>query len=153
MVMSELQSLDELVSNQAHAAVEYSAQIVGVTLDYSEASVEQVEEILGKLYDAIPKGMSNSIVKKCPVPQEILDKVSMSMGCYIGEVMKRQWGGKWKQGSSLHVAQKLLTLETSGVDVWPHAKAGKRLTNGPEDSVWFYFLALKDHIRTNYGAA
>jgi hypothetical protein len=153
MVMSKIQSLDELMRNQAQVAVEFSAQVFGVTLDYSEASIEQVEKILGKLYDSIPKETSDSIVKKSPTPQEILNKVSMAMGGYIGEVLKRQWGGKWKQNSPLKPDQKLLTLETVGIDVWPHMKVEKRLTNGPEDNVWFYFRALKDHIQKRYDMA
>jgi hypothetical protein len=153
MVMSEIQSLDELMRDQAQFAVEYSAQVFGVTLDYSEASIEQVEKMLGKLYDAIPKGTGDSIVKKSPTPQEILNKVSMSVGGYIGEVMKRQWGGKWKQNSPLRPDQELLTLEIVGIDVWPHMKVGKRLTNGPEDDVWFYFRALKDHIQKRHDVA
>jgi len=151
--MSEMQTLDELMSDQAQVAVKYAAQVCGVTLDYSEASIQQVEQMLSKLYDAVPKEPDDPVGRKSLTKSDILQKISTAMGGYIGEVIKRQWGGKWKRHSPIYPEQELLTLETVGIDIWPHMKVEKRLTNGPEDDVWFYFLALKDHIHKRYDVA
>jgi hypothetical protein len=67
-------------------------------------------------------------------------------GAYIGEVIKRKWGGRWKLKSKMYGDQKVLTFETGDHDLWPHFKVGKRLTSGPEDNVWHYFQILRKEL-------
>jgi len=147
-----MKTLDDLMSAQAQLAVGLAAKVFRVTLDYSESSIQEVEKVLSKLHEAIPKGPDDSRVKYALSTPEVLQEVSTSMGAYIGEVIKREWGGKWKEGSRIYPDQKLLTLETVGMDIWPHMKVAKRSKNGPEDDVWFYFLGFKEHIQKKYDA-
>jgi len=71
--------------------------------------------------------------------------MAMILGGYVGEVMKRNWCGHWKQESKAFPGRRVFTLEfASGGDVWPHLKVGKRLTKGPGDNVWHYFQTLRE---------
>jgi hypothetical protein len=136
--VSEIQSVDQALSEAARSGVEFASQVFGVTLDYSEASIEKVESILSKIYDAAPKTASK--------PEEF-QKIGFVFGGYIGEVIKRHFGGRWKMETSLYPGQKILTFEISGRDLWPQMKVGKRLENGPEDNVWFYYQFLREQFQ------
>jgi hypothetical protein len=129
-----IQSVDQALSEAAKSGVEFASQVFGVTLDYSEASIEKVEGILSKLHDAAPKAV--------PRPKEF-HKIGFVFGGYIAEVIKRHFGGRWKMECSLYPGQKILTFETSSFDLWPQMKVEKRVENGPEDNVWFYYQSLR----------
>jgi hypothetical protein len=145
--MSDIQSVDQALSEAAQSGVEYASQTFGVTLDYSEASIQQVEGILSRIYDSIPRGFLAKLTKKAPTPKD-LERIGFMFGGYIGEVIKRHFGGRWKMESSLYQGQKVLTFElVGGGELWPQMKVGKRLQNGPEDNVWHYYQVLRQRFQ------
>jgi len=135
-VAAKINSLDQAMSAAAESAVEQAASF-GYTLDYSETSIRSVEVILAALHDSIGRDSP---------PEKEIDRMATMFGAYIGEVIKRKWGGKWKLESAMHPNQKVLTFETGTIDLWPQFKVGKRLTNGPEDNVWHYFQILRKDL-------
>ena len=120
------------MSGGAASAVEFAAD-AGIKLDYSLASIKVVEQQLAGLHSQIPA--------KSPSAQEIR-RMSLMFGAYMGEVLKRNYGGSWSKKSALHPGQDILTFHVRGKEVWPHIKAEKRIIDGPEDNVWFYFQTL-----------
>ena len=142
--MSESESVNETMSEAANSCVEYARQSFGITLDYSDASIEKVESMLSRIYLTIPRGFWSKITKKAPPPPKKLEQISLMFGGYIAEVIKRQFGGTWKMESALYPGQTLLTFQAgAGGDMWPHLKVGMRLENGPVDSVWSYYRFLR----------
>jgi hypothetical protein len=141
-------TVQDMMVAYAEDAVGYAQQKFSVTLDYSEKSIEQVELILGTLHDSIPKTFFRKLVRKYPNKQEV-DQLCKMLGGYVGEVMRRHWGGEWKMESKAFPGQQVITLHVNdGGDVWPHFKAGKRIINGPEDNVLHYFQILKqEYVR------
>jgi hypothetical protein len=142
--LSSTPNVDDMMAAYATDGVEYAANTHGVELDYSEASVERVEALLAKLFDSRPKGFVGRLLGKGPSPEQI-DLLAKAIGGYVGEVMRRNWGGRWKLESAAFPGQAVITLElANGADVWPHFKVGKRLTNGPEDNVLHYFRVMRE---------
>jgi hypothetical protein len=132
-----------MMAAYATNGVEYCKSRFDLDLDYSESSVEFVEAALGALHEQIPRGFVSKIFRRGP-PPEVIDQLAKMLGGYVGEVMRRQWGGTWKSGSGAFPGALVYTLEIPGKgDVWPHLKAGKRIVNGPEDNVWHYYQLLK----------
>ena len=129
----------------AEDGVEYAQQTFGVTLDYSEQSVHVVEDILAELHEAAkPKGFIAKLLKQ-GVSEEITDQLGKMLGGYVGEVMRKEWGGEWTLETNAFPGEQVITLQlATGEDVWPHFKVGKRILNGPEDDVWSYFQRLKE---------
>lgn len=129
----------------AQDGVEYAQQTFGGTLDYSEQSVRVVEDILAELHEASkPKGFIAKLLKQGP-SEETINKLGKMLGGYVGEVMRKEWGGEWTLGSDAFPGEQVITLQlATGEDVWPHFKVGKRILNGPEDDVWSYFQLLKE---------
>ncbi len=136
-------TVQDMMVAYAEDGIDYAQQTFGVTLEYSQESVQLVEEMLAKLHeDAAQKGFFARLIKKTPSDESIHHLAKM-LGGYVGEVMRRHWGGEWKLESEAFPGEEVITLQLNGGDVWPHFKAGKRIVDGPEDNVWAYFQVLE----------
>jgi hypothetical protein len=121
-------------------AVSHAATL-GKDLDYTEASLAEVEEILGVLERDSPKGMRR-LFKKAPSQEEI-ETVCKMYGGYIGEVMRFEWGdGDWLIPEDGPFAGALV-LNYGGSMTSPPAKVFTRLADGPGDDVYYYYQVLK----------
>jgi hypothetical protein len=144
--MADTPTADDMMAAYAQDAVDFAKAQFQIDLDFSEASVEKVEAILGQLHGTLPKGFMGKLFGKKPSLEQIR-QMGMVLGGYVGEVMRREWGGRWKMESDAFPGQKVATLQIGGTDLWPHFKAGKRIQNGPEDNVWHYFQLIKEENR------
>ena len=66
-------------------------------------------------------------------------KVAKMYGGYVGEVFRKSGGGEWFLDEEIMPGLAIPGLQKEDHRIWPPAKVGKRLTNGPEDNVWHYF--------------
>jgi hypothetical protein len=112
--------------------VDLAARNFGVTLDRSEASVKDVEQILGRLHDEMASAKP---------PEDAIWTFAKAFGSYIGEVLRQHHGGEW--GMVSMGGQSFPGLrQASGALCWPWGKAHKRLVDGPDDNVWHYYSVL-----------
>jgi hypothetical protein len=122
----------EIAVAYAHDAVDIAARNFGIALDWSEASVRQVEEILNRLHDEMANAQPS---------EDAVWAFAKAFGSYVGEVIRRRHGGTW--GMIRMEEQSFPGLEqTGGALCWPWSKAHKRLVHGPEDNVWHYYCIL-----------
>jgi hypothetical protein len=140
--MEQQPTLNDMMNAYALDAVDYAREKFQVELDFSEASIQQVEKILGQLHESLPKGLMSKLLKKQPSEQE-MDALTKMFGGYIAGVMQRLYGGDWKAESQAFPGQEVLTFEVKGRDLWPQFKVGKRIMNGAEDNVWHYYQVVK----------
>jgi hypothetical protein len=113
-------------------AVSIAKEHHGVTLDYSPASVEQVEAILGKLHDEYKRRGTT----------EGQRGLALAFGVYIGEVIRKQTGeGFWKQDHPV-AGEGSMPLHWKGHDSFPVAWCLKRLANGEADNVWHKYQMI-----------
>jgi hypothetical protein len=128
----------------AQDAVDHAKSSSDITLDYSPESIRRVEEVLERLYAALPRGWLGRMFGKGPSAQDIW-KVSKMYGGYVGEVVRRAAGGEWDIDTEIVRGQDTLSLRKGNKRIWPPSKVNKRLVNGPEDNVWHYTqVILKD---------
>jgi hypothetical protein len=102
-------------------------------LDYSEQSVQTLEEMIERQFVDWRPWRSGKVAKK-NLP------VASLVGAYLGEVMIRNIGSRWGWMPEFDVAAVQLP---SGTWTSPPAKAQKRFVNGKEDDLVFYYEALK----------
>jgi hypothetical protein len=134
----------DMMAAYAEDAVDHAQSAVGIALDYSPESIRNVEAVLEKLHAALPKGFLGRLFGKGPSADD-LDRVSKMYGGYVGEVIRRAGGGEWVFDTEIMPGQKVICLTKGDTKIWPPAKVYKRLTNGPEDSVWHYSqVIMKD---------
>ena len=106
-------------------------RVMGVQLDFSEASVQALE------------GMLENLHREMALPsEEQIRSEALTFGCYLGEAMLR--GGLAAKGYAwdLTEGEPILNKE-GGWQMAPVSKVYKRLLNGAEDNVYsFYTVGL-----------
>jgi hypothetical protein len=96
-------------------------------LDYSPASLETLEEFIAARFD--PPGSSY-----------VGEALPIGVGCYVGEVVVRNLGGRWQPDGAPVVVDVGGRIKRT----YPVQKAHKRFDNGPEDNLaWFYKVVAK----------
>ncbi|HEX3044972.1 MAG TPA: hypothetical protein VHY08_09455, partial [Bacillota bacterium] len=80
------QKLHEDMQLLARKVVEQAKECFDVTLDYSEESLVDMNQILSYLYEA-------NVIE--PLPENDRARTTMIFGAYLGEVFRRNIGGDW----------------------------------------------------------
>jgi hypothetical protein len=120
--LSQIEWLSELWRKKAKS-------IFGVDLDYSAESIARLEEM---------------ITKGWPEPPNLLDPLVEGLGSYLGETIRRLHGGEWR-----HTEEHGFFLDGLGgrdIQIFPMARARKRLLKGSDESVDYYYLVLKEQF-------
>jgi hypothetical protein len=135
--MSEHDSVDAMASFYAERAVALAREFQ-TQLDYSENSVMEVETILAALSQDLPvsKPSDDDVSEICKV-----------WGSYLGEVVRRRFGGKWSIETYPGKQFATLTLNTNGNKLFPSIKVHRRLTEGDGDNVWNFYRMVKDKLQ------
>jgi len=129
-------SVDAMVNSYAEQAValarEFNAQ-----LDYSENSLMEVEAVLAQLAREMPgsKPSSDEVSEICKV-----------WGSYVGEVVRRRFGGEWSIETYPGKQFATLTLNVNGNKLFPSIKVHRRLTVGEGDNVWEFYRMAKTKL-------
>jgi hypothetical protein len=124
-----------------------SARALEIELDYSEESLKQVENILERLDAPTPR---SAAARAEPTDAETEDLCKV-WGGYLGEVVRRRWGGEWvlenyPGGNVLTVA-----LSVPGGTVFPSMKIYRRLSQGAAENVWTFYCMMRDRFRAKPG--
>lgn len=110
-----------------------AAEISGAALDFSVASINAVDNII--------EDMRND---GCTPDQ--IGETLFGFGCYVGEVIIRNAGGKWIDVADSPIVTALgcpLIIQIGEEDYCnPIGKVFKRLENGEVDSLQFFYQVL-----------
>ena len=122
------------------AAQQHAKNVYSTELDFSERSIADVDLILGRLAEMLPRGRFQKLFKKQPAPEQIAG-IALMYGIYLGEVLRRKLGGEWRmepfEGSKA-VALRL----PSGTVVFPASQTYRRLRNPEEYGVEEFFRKI-----------
>jgi hypothetical protein len=107
-----------------------AAEISGVDLDYSVASLKAVDEIV--------EGLRQD---GCTADQ--IGETLFGFGCYVGEVFVRHAGGKWRNAAETSMAKFAgfpLVIELGKESLCnPIGKVFKRRENGEADGLPYFY--------------
>ena len=139
-----------MMQSYAEEAVRMARQF-NVELDYTEQSLEQVEQLLGQLHDELQNG--NMIDSAAPpqLDQQNVDEMSRIWGGYLGEVVRRRFGGEWTIEKYPAGDFLIVTLNVNGAKVFPAMKIHKRLTNGAADDLLLFYRNVRDRLEAKPG--
>jgi hypothetical protein len=131
-------SVESMVQAYSQAAVELAREFKAA-LDYTENSVMEVEVILAQFAQDLASGKP---------PAEEMDEMCKLWGCYLGEVVRRRFGGEW--GIETYPGKQFatLTLNVAGNKLFPSIKVHRRLTEGANDNVWTFYKMVKTKLET-----
>ena len=134
--MESHETVEAMVSAYAEQAVtiarEFNAQ-----LDYSENSLMELEAILAQLSHDMPSGPSSS--------DEVGEMCKM-WGSYLGEVVRRRFGGEWSVETYPGKQFATLTLNVNGNKLFPSVKIHRRLSEGDADNIWTFYRMVSSRL-------
>ena len=115
----------------------------GRTLDYSEASVSVLEELL-RVSDPLLAGENFPDVQR--------NLITFYNGCYLGEVIARNLGGAWRFEENWFDASLVIPFGAGGLQVFPFQKLHRRLTEGKEaQDLAAYYEGVKAKLAESPG--
>jgi hypothetical protein len=109
------------------------AQAAGVALDYTPESIEALET---RLLEPLHLKRATGAVGDNEVRERALE-----FGAYIGEVLRRKYGGVWALDHAVG-GPNSYPIEWRGGASFPVGWCGKRILNGDEDNVWHKYQVL-----------
>jgi hypothetical protein len=117
----------------ANDAVSFARDQYEIVLDYSEESLDKIENILDALYQELQTKAPDEVSEQGLSKDDFVHIVSHLFGGYVGETMRKRFGGEWKL--DLRVSDvALVCLEIGTTVVFPPSKVFKRLTDGSGDN-------------------
>ncbi len=121
-----------MLLSQAQLAVQNARIKWSEALDFTPDSLDAMERMLGRMHNlathAAPGGG--------PSEYQIASAATL-WGVYIGEVIRRHYGGQWSMGDD-----NVLALAVGETQAFPIAKARKRIVDGPTENVRYYFSSI-----------
>ena len=138
----------EMAAEFATAAVDLAREM-HIKLDFSEKSLQHLEQILAQLHDDMHAG--STPVRSLDEPHEAptatdMAELSKLWGSYFGEVVRRRWGGEWTIESHPRGGFSTLTLTVGGHKLFPSMKVYRRLMEGADDNLWDFYQQVRPKL-------
>ena len=136
-------NLADMMEQYARDAVRLAPEF-GLTLDYSEVSLQMLESILDKIAAGFPSsyGESNSEDSR----QKQLDSAARIWGGYFGETIRRLWGGEWGVETYPGTIAPVISIDIGGAKLFPVMKIYRRLTKGQDENVWRFYQIVRGRV-------
>lgn len=125
----------ENVEELADTFVRIAAQQGDGDFDYSIDSIAWLDHVLGGFHAEGNKS-------------EDMQGAILVASCYLGEVIRRHAGGEWLDGETADVPDVMrfpLMMRLGETIMVPFSKVWKRIENGAEDDLSFYFDTMVKH--------
>jgi hypothetical protein len=129
----------------ANSAVEHARKCWSTELDFSSRSIEDVELILARMHDSIPRKIHEKLYKRGPTPEQMAT-LSIAYGAYLGEVIRREFGGTWSK-EEVNGEPAIALVFTLHAKIFPPAMVWKRLNHGDQDNVLRFYQLLCEKLK------
>lgn len=133
--MNEAEPIAALMQGYAQDAVDYVRSRLQAELDYSPGSIQTLEKILEQYH----RTASKDTTRLAPATIDLVCKI---YGAYIGEVIRRNYGGRWERDPQSSPGREVMSLRKGYAQTCPSAKVNQRILHGHEESVWYYYQFL-----------
>jgi len=128
--IEEKNNQDSPFSKAAKACIEITKNSFNETLDYDVKSIKKLDSII-----------EDGWGRNKPV---MMDNVVSMFGSFLGESIIKLHGGKWESVKGIGWA-----VNISGLKIFPFNKVKKRIRDGKEDSITFFYDATLATLEKN----
>ena len=149
--MAEKQEIAGMMQGYAEQAVAMARELA-IELDYSESSLQRVEGLLGKLHDELNQWPTGKSSPESQPAQPQLDEMARIWGGYLGEVVRRRFGGEWTIESYPGGDFLIVALNVGGSRLFPSMKVHKRLSDGASENLWSFYEMMREKLLAKPGA-
>lgn len=136
-------TISEMMEEYAAEAVRMASEF-SVKLDYSESSLESLEQILAQVSAQLP-GIALTQSNSNSLQQEI-ENAARVWGGYLGETIRRLWGGEWDVETYPGTTAPVVSVDVGGAKVFPIMKVYRRLSQGEAENVWRFYHVIREKI-------
>ena len=151
--MANAKSFDDKMAVIAQEAVTIARDRHRITLDFSENSVKELENLLAQIHTRLPKPDDPQRPSN-----EWITSIAVTFGAYFGEIIRKNLGGHWlpqnphlitvhSDGRTTEGPGSLPVLNVQGNILTPCRKVLKRILEGPGDNVAYFYKVSSDLIR------
>jgi len=127
-------SIGDMMEAAAGTAVVEAERGQGFALDYSEASVAYLDPILAHV--------------ALQTTEMDVERETKLWGAYLGETVRRLYGGSWEFTQYPGSATAVPTLLVRGTHLYPLMKIYRRLTLGDGERVDAFFTLVKQKLES-----
>ena len=139
-------TIQEMMEGYAADAVRLAPDF-DIELDYSEASLQKLEEILERIAEDVPRVATPATQSAKDPAQQRLDATSRVWGGYFGETIRRLWGGEWGVETYPGTVAPVISVDVGGgAKIFPVMKIYRRLTQGEGENVWEFYQMVREKI-------
>lgn len=124
-------TVDEQMLTDALAAQKFTRKFFVAELDFSEASVAELDAQSEAARYALRGGLT----------PENIDKLTNLWGSYLGELLRRHASGEWTMIETESGSRPAILL--NGATIFPHDTIRARLEKGPESSIKKFFESVR----------
>ncbi len=122
----------EIQSQLCELAEQIARDNFGIGLDYSIASIQQVESILAAVHNEYVRTQS----------EDGLQGIALEFAAYIVTVIEKHFGvGDWHRDHAT-IGPDSFPFQWRGATIFPYGWCFNRIIDGPEDDIWVKFNAL-----------
>jgi hypothetical protein len=130
------ESIEAMAGSYAQLAVEMGREF-DAALDFSENSIMELETILGQC--------AHHVRKDRPSDEDLVE-LCKTWGCYLGEVVRRRYGGEWSIETYPGKQFATLTLSIAGNKMYPSIKVHRRIAQNEGENVWTFYKMVKQRL-------
>ena len=123
--------LGAMMEGYAHAAIEVARSEFRQTLDFTEDSINALDEILVLLGES---------------PEIDLDYESRLWGSYLGEVLRQRYAGTWEMTQYPGAEHAAPAVDVRGSRLFPLMKVYRRLTIGEEEDLPSFYSMVTERL-------
>ncbi|MCB1188392.1 hypothetical protein KDL29_14610 [bacterium] len=113
----------------------------GAMIDFSPASLPELDRVLATIYRDIPRGLIAKMRGKL-LSEEQIYGMAMQWGAYLGEVLRLHHGFSWTVRHSVDDFDEGEYMFRDSLYIAPLSKVFKRLADGPADDIKSYYYML-----------
>lgn len=135
-------AVEPMIISDAKASAEWISKALASSGYKADFSIESLKEIDRFFEEHAPNGKT--------LPGGLLSENAGSklfaIGSYVGEVIRRQYGGTWHGIDTDPEAEMDIELKLkTGTVLWPVQKVIKRFQNGSAEQIYAYGVAAKSY--------
>ena len=134
-MLQNLNNVNSQMQRFADNAVTAAKDKFGVRLDYSENSLLQLELLLQQAHEGYKKVTSSGNSPNIPI-----ENTARIWGSYLGEVIRRKWGGNWLNKNDESI------ININGFEVSPIFFVSQRVSGQIQYPVNQYFVEISTKI-------
>ncbi|HUB29974.1 MAG TPA: hypothetical protein VL967_09760 [Terracidiphilus sp.] len=123
--------LGSMMDGYARAAADLGRDSFQQKLDFSEDSIDNLDEILVRIGES---------------PELDLDFEVRLWGSYLGEVLRRRYNGSWEMTQYPGGAVAVPAIDVRGSRLFPLIKVYRRLTKGEEEDLGSFFAMVTERL-------